>query len=168
MNLVASIDAAEMLGCMRSLGFTHVCVVPDTHQKTLLAALDESGEPRTLRFATESDAIAAAVGLGVGGRRPVVLVQQLGLFAAANALRAVQHEMRWPVLIVAGAFGREPDRELRDSSRSAVRLIEPFLDALEIPHAELRNADDLPLVKSLLDIALTGSVAVALVGAPTS
>jgi len=43
--------------------------VPDTHQKTVLAALDKEEQIRVLTCATEDEATTIAAGLYIGGER---------------------------------------------------------------------------------------------------
>src|SRR3990172_1890297 len=48
--------------------------VPDTHQKTVLAALDKEEAIRVLTCATEDEATAVAAGLWIGGDPPPPLI----------------------------------------------------------------------------------------------
>src|SRR3989338_9545701 len=52
--------------------------VPDTHQKTVLAALDKEEAIRVLTCATEDEAAAIAAGLWVGGEPAGAVIQHAG------------------------------------------------------------------------------------------
>src|SRR2546425_4616821 len=61
--------------------------VPDTHQKTVLAALDKEQAIRVLTCATEDEACTIAAGLHAGGEPLVVVIQHARLYAAGNTPR---------------------------------------------------------------------------------
>src|SRR3989441_4013059 len=63
--------------------------VPDTHQKTVLAALDKERAPRGLTCSTEDEANAVAAGLWMVGEPFVLMVQHARLYAPVNTLPGV-------------------------------------------------------------------------------
>jgi sulfopyruvate decarboxylase len=169
MNVVASAVAGDVVvDALLAIGTTHVVTVPDTNQRTVLEQLDERGL-RVVRAATEDDVAGICAGLWMAGAKPVALVQQLGLFAAANAVRGVTHDMHIPLAILAGLYGRELDRAPEDSSASAVRLCAPLLDALELNYVLVEGPDAsgeiAPALRAAFDQNCTSIV---LLGAPTS
>src|SRR6266571_8012939 len=58
--------------------------VPDTHQKTVLAALDKEEAIRTLTCATEDEATTIAAGPPNRGGPGVLMNQQAGRFASVH------------------------------------------------------------------------------------
>jgi sulfopyruvate decarboxylase TPP-binding subunit len=58
--------------------------VPDTHQKTVLAALDKEDTIKTLTCATEDEACTIAAGLHLGGEPVVLMILHAGLYASVN------------------------------------------------------------------------------------
>jgi len=123
-----------------------VLSVPDTHQKTVLAALDKEPAIRVLTLATEDEANAVAAGLWIGGEPCVLMIQHAGLYASVNTLRGVALDGRIPIFYLIGLLGREPDRDPRESRHSMVRYCEPLLDLFGVPHARLEGPEDLPLI----------------------
>ena len=67
--------------------------VPDTHQKTVLAALDKERALRVLTCSTEDEANAIAAGLWMGGEPFALMIQHAGLYASVNTLRGVAMEL---------------------------------------------------------------------------
>ncbi len=120
--------------------------VPDTHQKTVLAALDKERALRVLTCATEDEANAIAAGLYVGGEPFVLMIQHAGLYASVNTLRGVAIDGRVPVLYLIGLLGREKDKDPRESRHSMVRYCEPLLDTFGVPHARLEGPNDVHLI----------------------
>ena len=121
---------AERRGSKRQDPLGWVISVPDTHQKTVLAALDKERSLRVLTCSTEDDANAVAA----------------GLYASVNTLRGVAMEGRVPVFYMIGLLSREKDRDPKDSRHSMVRFAEPLLDVFGIPHARMEGPDDVHLI----------------------
>lgn len=102
-----SVPAEILHDAIRELGITHVVTVPDTHQKTLLSRLFDDQQLRVVTVATEDDAFGVTAGLYMGGAVPMMVIQQLGVFAGVNALRGIALDMNVPTLVLAGLFGRD-------------------------------------------------------------
>ena len=120
-STATGIDASTVLQAIESVGTTHVVTVPDTHQRTVMAALDGTPIP-VLRAATEEQVLGMCAGLWMSGHRPLALIQQLGLFASVNALRAFTHDQHIPLPILAGMYGRDVTQSVEDNLASAIRL----------------------------------------------
>src|SRR3990172_9210301 len=75
-----------------------VLSVPDTHQRTVLGALDKERAIRVVTCATEDEANAVAAGLYIGGEPCVLMIQHAGLYASVNTLRGVAMDGRVPTL----------------------------------------------------------------------
>jgi sulfopyruvate decarboxylase TPP-binding subunit len=138
--------AAESPDAPRPGHLGWILSVPDTHQRTVLAALDKEPSLRVLTCATEDEANAVAAGLWIGGEPCVVMIQHAGLYASVNTLRGVAMDGRVPIFYMIGLLGREPDRNPSQSRRSMVRYCEPLLDTFGVPHARLEGPDDLHLI----------------------
>jgi sulfopyruvate decarboxylase TPP-binding subunit len=130
-----------------------VLSVPDTHQKSVLAALDKERSLRVLTCATEDEANAVAAGLFIGGEPSIVMIQHAGLYASVNTLRGVAIDGRVPIFYMIGLLSREKDRDLRDSRHSMVRFAEPLLDTFGVPHARLEGPDDVHLIPEYYRLA---------------
>ena len=120
--------------------------VPDTHQKSVLAALDKEPAIRVLTCATEDEAVTVAAGLHMGGEPAVLMIQHAGLYASVNTLRGVGLDGRVPLLYMIGLLSREKDKDPGESRHSMVRYCEPLLDTFGVPHARLEGPDDLHLI----------------------
>ena len=130
-----------------------VLSVPDTHQKSVLAALDKERTIRLLTCATEDEANAVAAGLWIGGEPCIVMIQHAGLYASVNTLRGVALDGRVPVFYMVGLLSRERDKDPRESRHSMVRYCEPLLDVFGVPHARLEGPDDVHLIPKYFRLA---------------
>ena len=164
-----SIPADQFLAAIRDAGVQDIVLVPDTHQRTLLDLLMADPEIRTVHCSTEDEAVAISAGLIIGGRRPMMQIQHAGLYASVNNLRGVALDGHFPIVLLIGLLGRDPELAPRDDGGSMVRLCEPLLDTLGIPSYLLDSADDLHYVSTAFDEAAARQGPVALlVGAPTA
>ena len=123
-----------------------VLSVPDTHQRTVLAALDKEQAIRVLTCATEDEAATVAAGLYIGAEPCVLMIQHAGLYASVNTLRGVAMDGRVPIFYMIGLLSRERDRQPQESRHSMVRFCEPLLDTFGVPHARLEGPDDVHLI----------------------
>ena len=127
--------------------------VPDTHQRTVLAALDKERALRVLTCATEDEAAAVGAGLYIGGEPCALMIQHAGLYASVNTLRGIGLDGRVPLFYMIGLLSREKDKDLHESRHSMVRYCEPLLDTFGVPHARLEGPDDLPRIPEYYRLA---------------
>jgi len=137
---------AERRGGKRQDPLGWIISVPDTHQKTVLAALDKERDVRVLTCSTEDEANGVAAGLWLAGEPVIVMIQHAGLYASVNTLRGIAIDGRVPIFYMIGLLSRERDKDPRESRHSMVRYAEPLLDLFGVPHARLEGPDDVKLI----------------------
>ena len=163
-----SIPAATLLQALLDAGVQDIVAVPDTHQRTLIAAIEARPELRFIQATTEDEATAICAGLIVGGRRPLLQIQHAGLYACVNNLRGLGIDGGFPIVLLAGLLGRDPAKAPGDDFGSMVRLAAPLLDALEIPHRLIDGPGDLPhLAAAYGEAEARGGPVALLLGAET-
>ena len=163
------VAASAILSELLALEITHVVNVPDTHQRTLLAELARQSRIRLLTACTEDEAIAINAGLWVGGQRPMLSIQHVGLLAAMNNVKGIAMDARIPTCMLVGYFGRDVTRPARENASRAVSLIEPTLDTWGIPYFPIETSDDLPRIREAYAASLEREgPSVILIGASTS
>jgi hypothetical protein len=78
-------------------------------------------------------------------------IQDQGLYAGINSLRALGLDSKVPLLFVIGQFGREFSNlggNPRDSKRRVVFMLEPLLETLGVPYWRLEGPDDMGNVEA--------------------
>jgi sulfopyruvate decarboxylase TPP-binding subunit len=160
---------AERAGSRRQDPLGWIISVPDTHQKSVLAALDKERDIRVLTCSTEDEANGVAAGLWITGEPVVVMIQHAGLYASVNTLRGISMDGRVPIFYMIGLLSREKDKDPLESRQSMVRFCEPLLDVFSVPHARLEGPDDVHFIPEYYRLSRErrGPAAV-LVGLPTS
>ncbi|WP_077037422.1 thiamine pyrophosphate-binding protein [Pelomonas sp. KK5] len=167
-----SVPASACLEALRRCGVDHLVTVPDWVQLALHAKLEagEAPDVKLINTSNENQAVTLAAGLTLGGSRPVVVMQNQGVYNCVNTLRAVCIDARVPTVILAGQFGREYanlGQPATESRRSLVRLMEPMLAALGIPFHTLDSAADLGRIdQAYAQAESEGGAVVVLVSAP--
>ena len=169
-NAVAESVPADVLHrAITDLGVSHILIVPDTHQKSLLASLTTEPSLQMLTFSTEDEAICVNAGLWMGGQEPILLIQNLGVFAAMNALRGVAQDKKVPTFMLVGQFARDVTKTAKENPVSGVRLIEPVLATMGVPCYRIDFEADAPLLtKAFHESRERRGPTVALIGAPTA
>ena len=136
----------ERAGHRRQNPLGWIISVPDTHQKTVLAALDKERHVSVLTCSTEDEANGVAAGLWLTGEPVIVMIQHAGLYASVNTLRGIAIDGRVPIFYMIGLLSRERDKDPRESKHSMVRYAEPLLDLFGVPHARLEGPDDVKFI----------------------
>jgi len=98
-----------------------------------------------------------AAGLWVGGRRPVVVLQNTGLMEAGDSLRGCGIGPRIPLLLIVGWRGYPGALAGTLPVDSAYPYTEPLLDAWEVPYALLMSDDDIGAIGEMARTADTTS-----------
>jgi len=167
MTAGTGIGASEYLEALQQAGVTDFVTVPDFVQLALHQAIEGGDSPiRLVRTCNEDQAVCVAAGLRIGGRQPIVVIQNQGLYACINTVRAVALDARIPTVFLIGQFGRENanlGRPTTESGRRVVSLLEPLLDTLQVPHWGLDASSDLAAMRAAFETAAARRGAAALI-----
>ncbi len=142
-----SIPASAALGALQRNQVDHVVTVPDWVQLALHERLEQGvAGIRVVPCANENQTVTVAAGLTIAGRRPLLMMQNQGLYNCVNTLRAVCLDAHIPMVLMVGQFGREYDnlgQPATASRRTMVRVMEPLLGAIGVPFHLLDSQADL-------------------------
>ena len=105
----------------------------------------------------------------MGGRKPILQIQHAGLYACVNNIRGVALDGEFPLVFLIGLLGRDVSKAPTENFGSMVRLAQPLLDSLSIPHHLLDGSEEVGLIEQAFDEASQrGGPVALLVGAETS
>lgn len=154
-------QAQLILEELKRNGVTHVVGLPDNSSAKLFDLLGGDRDIRFVSVTREGEAFAIAAGLWIGGKLPLVLVQNTGFFESGDGFRGTITRMRVPLvcLITYRGYGKMADTRLDASGDgldpeslscarldSAALITEPTLKAWGIPFDFLHTDEDVPRI----------------------
>jgi sulfopyruvate decarboxylase subunit alpha len=172
-------SAKALFETLLGLGMTHLVGVPDNGAAALFELAAARGDVDLLTVTREGEAFAVASGLWLGGKHPVVTVQNTGLLESGDSLRGTAYRMGVPLLILVGVrghakmlarhrdieaarvAGQAPQAMKRADIDSVAPITEPTLDAWRVPHMTYRSESDGADIVRLSKLAHDGGHPVA-------
>ena len=142
-----SIPGSIALAALQRNRVDHVVTVPDWVQLSLHERLNQGVHGiKVVNCCNENQVVTVAAGLTIGGKRPLLMMQNQGLYNCFNTLRAVCLDAHIPMVFMVGQFGREFEnlgKPSTQSARSMVRIAEPFLQSIDVPFHTLDSEADM-------------------------
>ncbi|MBP6020669.1 MAG: thiamine pyrophosphate-binding protein [Burkholderiaceae bacterium] len=172
MDNIKLIPASGYVDALKRNGVDYFVTVPDWMQLGLHARIETGVDGiHQVSCCNEDQAVSVAAGLRIGGKNPIVVVQNQGIYACVNSLRAVCLDASIPTVFLVGQFGREFSNFGKSTSlsrRNTVRYLEPVLDAMTIPYWRIEEEEDLKYFDNAFETVRNEKRSVALViGIPT-
>ena len=78
-------------------GVTHVLTIPDSETNYLYELMKEQPWLDIVPTSREGETFAIALGLSIGGKVPVVLIQNTGMMESGDSIRGMALDSRLPV-----------------------------------------------------------------------
>jgi len=166
--VATGVSSEEIVSKLKNLGVDHVICIPDSYQKTLIARLTDDPDISFMIACTEDEAIGINAGLYIGGKNPVLVIQNNGIFASINTIKAIPLDAKIPTLMFVGQFQRDPMLLIEESKSRAVRMVEPTLETWGVPYYRIETPEDIGNIELGYKLAhdTMGPVAI-IIGAPT-
>jgi sulfopyruvate decarboxylase TPP-binding subunit len=155
-------SARSIVEILKRQGVTDVIGVPDNSSAALYTLLGADPQLAVRPVTREGEAFGMAMGLWMGGREPVLLIQNTGFFESGDALRGTLTRMRIPIVCIVTyrgynktmkQFGKIPtelDADLLSRSEvdNCAPITEPTLRAWGLPFDFVHTDEDLPVLES--------------------
>ena len=132
------------------IGVTHVVHLPDSETNWMYERLTEEPGIDLVPVAREGESIAIAAGLIVGGKRPVVMIQNTGMFESGDSIRGIGLDLGLPIVMLVGYRGWTRHGATPDS---AARFTEPILRAWGVNYYLVENDQDAERISMAFDEA---------------
>src|SRR5262247_2253328 len=166
--LTESVDKIELKGspiiaAIKAAGVEYILSVPDiVTSGGLLRPISQDPALKLVRVCKEDECIGIASGLSYCDKRALTLIQYTGFLDSINAIRGIAVEYAQPICMMIGLLGHDPYKAPRESPRYGVRIIEPILDAMGIPHHLINGEADIAKIRPAIEDAYKTSYPVAL------
>ena len=132
----APLTAQVMIDTLKQCGATHMVWLPDTESGYLYDTLSVDPDLKLIPVTREGETFPIALGLLVGGAKPVVCIQNTGLFESGDSVRGMWIDLKLPIMALIGYRGYEGGGPSEDS---AATFLEPILNAWGIPFEIVEN-----------------------------
>lgn len=120
-------------------GVTHVVWLPDSETNFMFNEMTDDQSIEIVPVCREGESIPIAVGLRVGGMKPIVMIQNTGLFESGDSVRGMALDIDIPLVMIIGYRGWVRNGTITDS---AARFTEPILSAWGIKHYLIESDAD--------------------------
>lgn len=161
--IIAQSILEELLHC----GVTDVVGLPDNCSAALFALLKGKVEPKLRLVSREGEAFALASGLWIGGKKPIVLIQNTGLLESGDSFRGTALRMRIPLLCLVTFRGyakieknnesfyeKEKSHLYSQPGLDSVALFtKPTLKAWGLPFDFLNREQDTKKIRSSIELS---------------
>jgi sulfopyruvate decarboxylase subunit alpha len=131
--------APELLHALKHAGFDFFAGVPCSLLKGLVSLLEDDRAARYVSATREDSALGMAAGAYLGGKTPVVLMQNSGLGVSVNALASLSTLYELPALLLISWRGQGGNDAPEHLMMGEITL--PLLDLLRIPHRVLSGSE---------------------------
>ena len=135
----ANLNPETVLAEMKKNGVTHVVWLPDSETNWLYMLMKNDPEFDLIPVSREGQAFSVAAGLSVGGKNPVILIQNTGMMESGDSLRGWCLGMNIPVVMMVGYRGYTRHGV---NSDTAATYTERFLNAFGIQYYLVENDSD--------------------------
>jgi sulfopyruvate decarboxylase TPP-binding subunit len=157
------LKGSGIIAAIRNSGVEFILSVPDiVTSGGVLRAIARDPYFRLVRVCKEDECIGIASGLSYCNKRALSLIQHTGFLDSINAIRGVAVEYAQLICMMIGLLGHDPYTSPSESPRYGVRIVEPILDAMGIPHHLINTDDDVAKISPAIELAYAKSLPVAL------
>ena len=138
----SSLTPGKFIPELRRCGITHIVWVPDSSSHFICEAVSTEPDFTLIPVCREGEAIPIAVGLLLGGKKPIIVHQNTGLFDSGDSIRFAL-DLDFPLLMLIGYRGWQYGAPPTDSPAI---YTEPILDAWGVKHYLVRTDADIEKV----------------------
>ena len=158
MTTDATLHAATIVEELKKNRVTHTVWLPCSDTASIFKIITEETAIHSIQVCREGETMAIAAGLWVGGKVPVVFVQNTGFFESGDSIRGISLSANIPLVIMIGYRGYTRHGKTTDS---AAKFIEPILHTWQINYYLLECDADADRISMAFDEATRTSKPVA-------
>ena len=137
---------------------THLVWLPDSETNFMYQVMTADPSLEVIPVCREGETMAIAAGLFLGDKKPVVLIQNSGMFESGDSIRGMGLDLHLPLLMVIGYRGWTRHGVTRDS---AAVFTEHFLHSWGINYYVVESDADVHVISVALEEAERTSKPVA-------
>ena len=135
----AILSPQSLIDEFKKNGVTHVVTIPDSETNYLYELMSEQSWLEVIPSTREGETFAIALGLIIGGKTPICLIQNTGMLESGDSIRGMAIDSGFPLVFMVGYRGWTRHGVISDS---VARYTEPFLNAMRINYYLLEQDVD--------------------------
>ena len=135
----SSLSPSAIINQLQQNDVTHVVWLPDSETNFMYDQMVLDQSIKIVSICREGESLAIAAGLWVGGKKPVVMIQNTGMFESGDSIRGLGLDIEIPLVLMIGYRGWTRHGITRDS---AARYTEPILNAWGINYYLVETDED--------------------------
>jgi sulfopyruvate decarboxylase subunit alpha len=120
-------------------GVTHIVTIPDSETNYLYELMKEQDWLDVIPASREGETFAIALGLIVGGKVPVCVIQNTGMMESGDSIRGMALDSGFPLVMLVGYRGWNRHGVITDT---AAKYTETFLHAMGVNYYLVEHDDD--------------------------
>jgi len=151
-------SGSAIMAAIKKAGVEFIVSVPDiVTSDGLLWPISQDPDFKLIRVCKEDEGVSICGAMSYNNTRALLLMQQTGLMDSLNAIRAIGMDYQLPVCMMVGLQGKEAELKSADSASYGVRIIEPVLDAMQIPFRVIEEPADVQHISADIEAAYRSS-----------
>ncbi len=150
-------SAQKIVDELKRHDITHAVGVPDNGSARIYEILRTDPGIDVITVTREAEAFAIASGLYVGGKRPVIIIQNTGFLESGDAIRGTVVNMQVPVVVFIGYRGYHNRDANGNWVDSVATFLEPTLKAWGLPYEMLEADHDISCISRAFEKASSTS-----------
>src|SRR5207248_7755355 len=100
-----ALTAQRVVDELRANAVTHVIWLVDTESRFMYDALTADPSLTVVPICREGEAMGVALGLQIGGKKPIVVIQNTGFFESGDSIRGLVLDLEMPLVMMVGYRG---------------------------------------------------------------
>ena len=158
----AALSPETVLAEMKKNGVTHVVYLPDSETNWLYLLMKSDPAVHLIGVGREGNACSIAAGLWLGGKKPMILIQNTGMLEAGDSIRGWLMSLNVPIVLMVGYRGWTRHGVTTDT---AATYTEPFINAYGLNYYLVESDADAPRISvAFAEATKTKRPVVVLVG----
>ena len=129
---------------------THVVWLPDSETNFMYNEMVSRPNLKLVPVCREGESIAIAAGLWIGGKKPLVLIQNTGMYESGDSIRALALDIKMPLVMMIGYRGWTRHGVTPDS---AGQFTEPYLHSWGINYYLVESDADVDRISTAFEDA---------------
>jgi sulfopyruvate decarboxylase TPP-binding subunit len=158
MTAESTLHASTIVGELIKNNVTHTVWIPCSDTAAIFELISKETDIYSIPVCREGETMAIAAGLWIGGKVPVVFVQNTGFFESGDSVRGICLGADIPLVMMIGYRGYTRHGKTTDS---AAKFIEPILHTWQINYYLLESDADAGRISMAFDEAARTSKPVA-------